>query len=239
MKKNMNQLALALAALLLAGMSQAQTAPTNTSAFSSSSRETPTLRDNPGVLGHTYADLSYSWVDFHRDSGLDADGFIAGLNGNSPIARGIDLGLGYNYYRENNHRNPFTGTPYDARYHEVATRATFYTPTSGNMKPFVSGGVGYQWSRGDLQALRTFDHEWTWMASGGVEAIMGSIVLTPRVSYVDTMRSHSIGSWQYGAQVHHWFSEKTGGYLDATFRDPLNGGGRESWTYTAGMRFRF
>lgn len=230
--KTIHTLTLAVAALLLAGTSQGQTTPMTTGSA------LPSIRDNPGVLGHSYADLHYSWADFHRDSGLDADGFIAGLSGNAPIARGIDLGLGYNYYRENNHRNPFTGSPYDTRYHQAATQATFYTQSAG-LKPFVTGGVGYQWSRGDLQSLRVDDHQWVWSASGGAEIPLGAFALTPRVGYTDTMHRGSNGAWHYGAEAHHWFSEKTGAYLDATFHDPRRGRGPEWWTYTAGMRFRF
>lgn len=199
----------------------------------------PSIRDNPGTLGHSYADLNYSWVDYHRDSGIDADGYIAGLKGNAPIGRGVDVGLGYNYYRENNHRNPFTGTPYDFRFHEVAGNATIFAPGRA-AKPFLGGMIGYQWSRGDIQRLRTYDNEWVWGASAGVELpFAGAFALTPRLSFTDTFRDGGgLGVWHYGAQAHHWFNEKFGGYLDATFHDPRRGS-VEWWSYTAGMRFRF
>jgi hypothetical protein len=116
--------------------------------------------------------------------------------------------------------------------------ATLFSP-SGRVKPFLTGGIGYQWSRGDIQSLRTYDHEWVWTAGGGVEVPVGLLVLTPRVAYHDSMRSSGIGAWTYGAQAHRWFNEKVGGYLDATFHDPKSGGGAEWWTYTAGLRFRF
>jgi hypothetical protein len=228
--KTMHKLMLALAALLLAGTSQGQTTMASSTGSSS-------LRDNPGVLGHSYTDLNYSWVDFSED-GIDAHGYIAGFRGNVPIRRGLDVGLGYHYYRENNHRNPFTGTEFDARYHQVATDATFFLPTRA-IKPFISGAVGYQWSRGDIQSLRTYDSQWIWGASSGVQIPLGAFTLTPRISYTDTMQNSSVGSWHYGAEAHHWFTEKLGGYLDATFHDPRRNGGPEAWTYTAGMRLRF
>jgi len=238
----MNKLALALTALLLTAASQAQTTSTASSSSNQSTpyfRSTMSIRDNPGVLGHSFADLNYSWVDYHRDQGLDADGYIAGVNSNVPVVPGFDIGIGYNYYRENNHRNPFTGTPFDARYHEGMAHAVFYAPMAG-VKPFMGGGVGYQWSRGDIQRLRTFDHEWVWNATAGFEAILGYVAVTPRISYADTIENHGgSGLWSYGAQLHHWFNEKVGGYLDATFHDPRSGGGVEWWTYTAGVRLRF
>ena len=231
--KTLPKFAVAAAALVLALAGQAQTTTPAPVPMSN-----PSTRDNPGVLGHRYADLSYSWMDFHRDSGLDADGFIAGVRSNVPVSRGLDLGLGYNYYRENNHRNPFTGTPYDSRFHEAMGTATVFGSNVGP-KPFFTGGIGYQWSRGDIQSLRTYDHEWVWMAGGGFEIPLGALAVMPRVSYSDSMRRSGIGSWHYGAQAHHWFNEKVGGYLDATFHDPRPGGGVEWWTYTAGLRFRF
>jgi hypothetical protein len=232
------QLAVGIAVLLLAGAGYSQTTSSTTNNTGFFTRANPSIRDNPGVLGHTFADFNYSWVDYHRDAGIDADGYIAGFAANTPVARGLDVGLGYNYYRENNHRNPFSGTPYDARYHGVGTSATFYAPMGG-AKPFLTGGVGYQWSRGDIQSLRTFGHEWVWNAGAGIEIPMGFFSFTPRVTYADTMRNNSIGGWHYGAQVHHWFTEKVGGYFDATFHDPRNGGGAQSWTYTGGVRMRF
>ena len=245
--KTTNIVSAAFAALLMAGASQAQT--TNTTPSSANNyntdgttffRSTASVRDNPGLLGHSFADLRYSWVDYHRDGEFDADGFIAGVSANAPLTQGLDVGIGYNYYRENNHRNPFTGTSFDTRYHEADARATFYTRLGG-VRPFMSGGVGYQWSRGDIQRLRTFDHDWVWNASAGFEAILGYVALIPRVGFTNTIPNNrgDVGTWHYGAQAHHWFNEQLGGYLDATFHDPRAGGGVEWWTYTAGLRFRF
>jgi hypothetical protein len=231
--KTMKLIAVASAALVTAAMCPGQTTtpdPTMTAR--------PSIRDNPGTLGQSYADFNYSWIDLHRDAGPDADGFIAGLSANTPIGRGLDLGLGYNYSRLNNHRNPFTGTDFDARSHQLATAATFYAPMAG-VQPFVTGGVGYQWTRGDIQSLRTNDHEWVWGGSAGFQMAYGRVALTPRVTYSDTMHRGSIGAWHYGGEAHTWFNEKWGGYFDATFHDPRRGGGGEYWTYTGGVRMRF
>ena len=104
----------------------------------------------------------------------------------------------------------------------------------------MGGGIGYQWSRGDIQRLRTFDHEWLWNATAGFEAILGYLAVTPRISYANTVEDHGgAGFWSYGAQLHHWFNEQMGGYLDATFHDPRADNGVEWWTYMAGLRLRF
>ena len=230
-----NKLAFTLAGLLLAGTSYGQT--TAGSPATSSSPST-SIRDNPGVLGHTFGEVNYSWMDFNKDNNVDPEGFIVGLRGNAPVSRGLDVGLGYNYFRENNHRNPFDNSPYDLRYHQLNAGATLFAPVTGP-KPFLSGGVGYQWSRGDIQRLRTYDSQWIWNAGAGVELPMGTFSLTPRVTFSDSFDSNGIGVWHYGGELHHWFNEKMGGYVDVTFHDPKGRVRPEVWTYTAGLRMRF
>jgi hypothetical protein len=220
-------------ALLLTAALQAQTMNNNYSGSNLS------IRDNPGVLGQNYADLHYGWIDYHRDHNLDADGFNAGLSGNAAVARGLDVGFGYDYFRENNHRNPFNGSAYDARTHQLATSATFFSPNARGVKPFVGGALGYEWSHGDFQRLTAYDDQWVWGVSGGAEIAVGAFAFTPRVTFSDTMLAGSPGAWHYGGEVHHWFNERFGGYVDATFHDPRHNSAPQAWTYTAGMRMRF
>lgn len=230
--KTVNKLVLGLGALLLAGSAFGQTTTMTGAPMS------PSIRDNPGKLGHSFADLHYTWVDFSRDRGVDADGYIAGLKGNVPVAPGVDVGLGYNYYRENGHRNPFTGTDFDTRYHQLATSGTFYSRMAG-AKPFVTAGLGYQWSRGDVQRLRTFDEMWLWSAGGGVEIPLGRVAVTPHATYSDAFNDNGAEFWRWGGQVHTWFNEKMGGYLDVSFHESRHNLRADSWTYMAGVRMRF
>jgi hypothetical protein len=118
---------------------------------------------------------------------------------------------------------------------------TLYAP-GNNIKPFLSGSVGYQWSHGDFQRLRTYDSQWLWDVSGGVEIGMGFVTFTPRIGYTDSFENNSRSTWHYGGEVHHWFNERVGGYVDATFHDPRRNGGNnapEAWTYLAGLRVKF
>ena len=195
------------------------------------------MNDNPGVLGHTYLDLNYSWVDF-TENRIDADAYIAGLRGNAPVSPNLDAGLSYAYYRENGNGSIFTSSPFDVRVHQLAGDLTFYGRGPG-LKPFVSGAIGYQWSRGDIQNLSIDDGDWLWGASVGAEIPLGRSALTPRISYLNTLGGNDEAQWSYGGEFHHWFSEGFGGYVDATFHDPRENFAAEYWTYTAGVRFRF
>jgi hypothetical protein len=232
--KTTHKLALGLAALLLAGSTYGQTTPTTSTVYPTSS---PSIQDNPGKLGHTFADFNYSWVDFQEANG-DPEAFVAGVSGNTPISRGLDLGLGYSYFRENGHRNPFTGSDFDVRSHSLSSALTFYRPMAG-FKPFVSGGLGYRWSKGDIQSFRVEDDDWAWGASAGAEIPLGTFALTPRAAYGDTFDGGYNGTWHFGTELHKWFSEKAGAYLDATFHNPRTAAIPEYWTYTAGFRLRF
>lgn len=202
----------------------------------------PSAQDNVGVLGKSYSELRFGYENIRHS---DGDAYNAGISGNAPVARGLDVGFGYDYYWQNNTPGPIAGTNYDAHYHQLATNATFYRSMNG-VKPFVSGAVGYQWARADFSSpfttsrpVRFAEDEWVWGASTGVEVPVGTWALTPRISYSDTMSSNSNSTWHYGAEAHHWFTEKVGGYFDATFHDPRHNYGPESWTYTAGLRVRF
>jgi hypothetical protein len=223
-----NRSTVILAALVLTGASYGQATSNYTSTR-------PSVRDNPGVLGQSYGDLNYSWVDFRHSA---AKAYDLGASANLPIAPGIDAGLGYQYYRQSDSYDPFAGRSYDYRYHMLGANANFFAPTRG-AKPFIGGLVGYEWTHGSLRRLRTYDNQWVWGATGGVEVPVGLFAFTPHVGYTDTMHSGSTGSWHYGAEAHHWFSETVGAYVDATFHDPNRNGGPEAWTYTAGLRMRY
>lgn len=233
--KTITTIALGCLSLALAGATYAQT--TSVAPTGPVTNYQPSMRDNPSVLGNRFGALSYSWHDI-RGRG---DAYDIAAAANLPLGQGLDLNLGYDYAWANNNRNPFTLQDYDERFHTLMTGGTFYSPmTRGtNFRPFLSGAVGYQWSRGDLSRLTTYDHTWLWGATAGVELAMGTLALTPHIGYVDTMRSRSIGAWQLGGEAHTWFTGKVGGYVDATFVSPRTGGGRDFWTYTGGIRMRF
>jgi hypothetical protein len=226
-------LAAAICGAALSYGQQTTTNSNNNNPLSPTGRSS-SIHDNPGILGHQFSDVSFGWTDFKNSS---TEGYDAAFSANVPIAAGFDAGLGYNYYWEAKHRDPLTRASWNDRHHTLAAYGKYYMPMQG-VKPFVGGGAGYQWHRGDLQSFRTYDHEWVWSAMGGVEIPFGRFAVTPQVVYDDNMRGGSIGTWSYGAQVHHWFSERMGGYLDASYHDP-HGPGTEMWSYFAGLRYRF
>ena len=225
--KTIKTITLGFAALAAVAIGYSQQTPVNTSVNAS-------VRDNPGVLGMQYGEVSYRWHDIHNAG----DAYDINLKGNAPMAPGFDVGFGYNYFWANDSHNPFTLQDYNVRLHSFAANATFFG-TSRGAKPFISPILGYQWSRGDLERLRTYDSQWVWGGSAGVELPMGHMALTPRATFTDSWRSSSIGTWHYGAEAHTWLSEKTGLYVDATYHDPQRQSGPQYWSYMAGLRLKF
>jgi hypothetical protein len=127
-----NVLTLALATAVLGSTSFGQATGVNSSQYSSSS---PSVRDNPGVLGMTFADFNASWEKIENES--DA-AYNAAIRGNMPLARGVDGRLSYDYWWYN-----YSGEK--SHYHLVTAESRFYRPQPG-AKPFVGLMLGYQWS---------------------------------------------------------------------------------------------
>ncbi len=215
-------LGLAIAAFATLGHAQTEVVPTTSPAATN---------DQPGILGQSYTDLNFSWEDVHRNS---ASGYNAGLSGNIPVAHGVDVGLGYDYFWMRGNAS--------AHSHLLNVDTNFFSANFNGVKPFVGGTVGYQWAQshytGELfHPFTASNDRWIWGATAGAEISAGSLVFTPRIGYTDTMDANTIGSYHYGLEAHHWFNETIGAYGDATYNDVRHNA--DSWTYTAGMRFRF
>jgi hypothetical protein len=233
--KNMKAIALGLATLVTAGASFGQTMNTATTTTVPTTTMSPSIRDNPGILGHSFGEIGYTWHNIKNNS----DAYDIGGMANIPVAPGFDAQIGYDYFWWNDSTDPTTVQDYDYRLHTLAAGGKFFSFNAGGFKPFLGGMVGYAWSRGDFQRLRTFGHRWLYDVSAGAEFAMGAISLTPRVGFSDTMHRSSIGSWHFGAEGHTWFNEKLGGFVDATYHEPQHSIGSGYWTYTGGLRMRW
>jgi hypothetical protein len=227
--KNMKAIALGLATLVWAGASFGQ--QTTTTTYTS-----PSIRDNPGTLGHSFGEIGYTWHHIKNN----ADAYDIGGMANIPVGTGFDAQLGYDYFWWNDSTDPTTVQNYDYRLHTLAAGGRFFGFNTGNsVKPFLGGMVGYAWSRGDFSRLRTFGHRWLFEVKGGAEIPLGGVTLTPHIAFADTMHRSSIGGWSYGAEGHAWFSEKLGGFVDATWHNPQHNVSGSYWTYTGGLRLRW
>lgn len=214
-----------------------------------------------GLLGQRYAEIGAGVTDPHgsSDEGLGGD-----LSVNLPVQPGLDVGFGYAYHRLN---ADLYGGLFNqrSREHAVFSSVTAYR-SYGGVKPFVGASLSYQWAKDRLSFGGTLvddsrDDEAAWGLRAGVEIPLGTVTLTPKVSYQDDFKGNnsggltnnggsvgsvftrspggnSAGVFVYGAEANMWFTPKIAGFVDVNYVDPT-GGGTQAWTYRVGARFRF
>lgn len=211
-----------------------------------------------GLLGHRYVEISAGAVDPHIFS---ETGLAAGTAVNLPVRSNLDLGFGYNYGR----LDPtfgFGAFEQRSRDHALFATSTGYT-TLGSVKPFLAAALGYLWSKNELlyggtSIMGGRDQEAAWALSLGMEAPLGPVTLTPRVSYQDGFHRNSGTGFSFNTEASTWFTKSCGAFVRAAYFDPkrdtfplvpVTGGsvaifdsgahGLQAWTYTLGARFRF
>lgn len=186
----------------------------------------PTL----GVLGQSYSELSLGIEDLRNTSD---NAYQASIRGNKPVSPNIDVGFGYGYSWLNSNT--------DIHSHLLAVDSKFYAPMGNQMKPFLGGTAGYQWVKTHFDnafpPITTDDDRFVWGLSAGVEMPVGTVALTPHIGYVDTMEGNSLGHYNYGVEVHHWFTPAVGGYADVGYNELRHQA--NTWTYLAGVRMKF
>ena len=197
--------------LVAAGVSYAQTSQ------SASTSTTPV-----GLLGQSYSEASIGVSDIKHFS---KDQTTLGVAANVPVSPFLDLGAGYDYgwIHGLGHFNTVNGT------------ATAYTTFKG-VKPFVGGGVGYQWNH----VTGGNDDEAIWGLTAGVEIPVSVITLTPRVSYADDFHGSNRSSQQtsYEVEGNYWVTKSAAVFASVGYTD-VNRSSNDSWDYTVGARFKF
>jgi hypothetical protein len=194
--------------LLVAGAGYAQTATTSSSSL--------------GLLGQRYAEVSLGTQDV---TGFSNNFYDAGLAVNLPVSPSVDLSVGYGYSWLRSGIRGHANTVFGA--------GTFYVPMNG-VKPFVTGALGYQWTRvGGFQ-----DNGGVWAGIVGVEIPVGALTLTPRVAYADDFESGSSRDFTYEVEGNYWLSAKTAVY-GTIGRTEVHRSNADSWNYELGLRFKF
>ncbi len=239
---------LALTALAAAGAILAQQTDTNQTATTDQSAVTtnqttppPPAAPSGGLLGKRYVDLNFGVQDIRH---VSKDAYTAGLSGNFPVAPGVDLGAGYSHSWLNS-----TATTPRVDTDVVQGTVTLFPPNntfSNGAKPFVAGGIGYQWDNATLSGTPhsfsfTSDDDYAlWALAAGVEIPFGAFSLTPAISYNDDFRSSrkSVQAYNYGAEANYWVTDEFAVYAGASYQD-VRHSSFDSWIYDAGVRLKF
>lgn len=183
-----------------------------------------------GFLGQRYTDINFG---LSNDDAIPANYYDAVLNFNIPLCKSADLGLGYAY-------DWLNGNP-SAQAHSLLTSATYHTTMNG-IKPFVSAGLGYQWSSASFTVAKVTtkvrDNDGIYGFGFGAEIPVGSLTVTPSVSYSNQFDGSGDGSVGYGVEAARWFSNNAV-YAGIAYQDDLSSGGSSAWTYRLGFRAKF
>lgn len=149
-----------------------------------------------GLLGQTYAGLTYSYLNLDASS-IDADSY--GFEYNQPIKPGFDAVFNYDWVQS----EPFAGE----RAHEQQLSATlraFFAP-GGWGRPYVEAGAGYDW----LKFAGIKDNSFLWIAGAGIEfQSFSQLTVTPFVRYERATGYDDADGVSYGVKANYWITRQ-------------------------------
>jgi opacity protein-like surface antigen len=210
-QKNIIQ-SLFLAAALL-GLSAAARAADSTPAVPASG----TL----GLLGQTYAGLSYSYVNL-GNSPVNADRY--GFEYNQSLTTGLDAVFNYDWTQAGLN----AGDRAQQRAVDAVLRA-FSTSTSWG-KPYVEAGVGYDW----MNTAGVRNNSFAWIAGAGIEfQATPALTVTPFVRWLRTNSFADHNTVDYGVKANDWVTKQWGVLAGIDRNDS------QDMSYKAGFNVRF
>jgi opacity protein-like surface antigen len=174
-----------------------------------------------GLLGQTYAGLSYSYL--HLDSSpVNADSY--GFEYNQALNTGFDAVFNYDWAQ--------SGVVLGDRAREetlsAAVRAFCTKQTWG--KPYIEAGIGYDW----LKFASVKDRSFLWIAGAGVEfQATPELTVTPFVRYVRAESYADKDTVTYGVKANYWVNRQWAVSAGIDRNDSQDMG------YKLGMNFRF
>jgi hypothetical protein len=213
-KNTIRTLLLAITAVLgLAAAAHAQTAGAGIPA--------PAPDTGKGLLGQTYVNLGYGYMDLHNTSvNLQALRFEY----NQPLNTGFDLNLGYT----NAWSSRFSGTRNTQQSFDA--NAVAFMPGLPWGRPYLGVGAGWIWTK----SSGVKDNSFLYQLETGVEfQATAELSITPFVKYLDATSLDVSNKWSYGVKGNYWVTNQWG--LSASLaRD-----NKVNTTYAVGMNFRF
>jgi len=197
-----------------------------TSAFAGgdgSAAMTPAPAPETGLLGQSYASLTYSYLNL-ANSPVNADNYNFSFN--QPLNAGFDAVFGYDWTQNGLDAGSRLNTQ------SLTGMLRAFSPSAYVWgKPYVEAGVGYAWQRGTPAGR---DNSILWEAAVGVELRLApAFTLTPFVQYADTPDLAGNGTWKYGVKANYWVDHSwalTAGLARDDHQNNL---------FTIGTNFRF
>jgi hypothetical protein len=174
-----------------------------------------------GLLGETYAGLSYSYLNLDS-SPAHADGF--GFQYNQPLNSGLDGILTYDWTQS----GLVAGSRLNQQTIGGALRAFSQSRRWG--KPYVEAGVSYAWTK--FAGMK--DNSLIWGIAIGAEIQLATaFAVTPFIQYQNAPDLASGSVWNLGVKANYWI-DRQWALTGAIIRDDDH-----NTTFTLGTNFRF
>lgn len=192
-----------------------------TLATGANAAETAPVSENVGLLGKTYAGLSYSFTNLEGTAvGIDNYAFEY----NHSLRAGLDANFGFNYAQ--------SGTMNGLRMRERAFGGSLRAFSAQSWgKPYVEAGLGST----HVTYAGMKENSFTWAVAVGSEfRIFPSMTATPYVKYSDAPDIVAAeGTWDYGVKANYWVTSRFSVVGDISRDDDKN------MTYALGFNCRF
>ncbi|HKB57540.1 MAG TPA: hypothetical protein VKC51_08110 [Lacunisphaera sp.] len=187
-------------------------------AASAVAADTPVpVSGNMGLLGQTYADLTYSYINLDASSS-HADDYH--FEYNQPLNAGFDGVLAYDW----------TQTGSFAKQQSILAALRAFNTSFKWGKPYVEAGGGYAWNK----VAGVKDNSFLWEVTVGAEfQVAPAVTVTPFVQYLDAPDLASRSTWNYGVNANYWIDSQwavTGG---------ISRNDNQDTAFTVGTNFRF
>lgn len=182
--------------------------------------------DGQGTIGRRYGE---GYLSLQNVSHSSDDIFGAGVGGNLPVCKGLDLigGVGYTSYKPDDWSTTLTNLDGSVR---------VYNKIEDDVKPFLQAGLGL--SIGDVRDHST---NWiNWSVGVGAEFPYKYVSITPSITYRDDLRHRgpSTQSMNYAVDVNSWATSQVGIFAKVVAIDIMNDANIELGL-TVGVRVRF
>jgi hypothetical protein len=186
-----------LKSLLLSAVAAAGLATSAFAGGDGSNTPAPVAADlNTGLLGQTYAGLTYS---YHNLDASPVNAASYGFEYNLPVKTGFDAVFNYDWVQS----GPVAGE----RAHEQqlgATLRAFFAP-GGWGRPYVEVGAGYDW----LKFAGVKDNSFLWIAGAGIEfQTIAKLTVTPFVRYDRATGYDDANEVSYGVKANYWINRQ-------------------------------
>ncbi len=170
-----------------------------------------------GLLGQTYAGLTYSYVDLNNTS-AHADDYH--FDYNQTLNTGLDGVFSYD----------LTQNGSAAKQQAVTAALRAFSTSYSWGKPYVEAGAGYAWER--IAGVK--NNSLIWQTAVGAEfQVAPAVTVTPFVRYLGTPSLARHHEWDFGVKANYWVNSQWGVTVGLDRDDHQNTG------ITVGTNFRF